>query len=237
MATRRQPDVPYSILTTSPSEALGGLNPMEAVNAPPHLYYSGDITLLRRHPRVSIVGAREASPDGLRRAAKLAKILVEYGGVVVSGLAAGIDRAAHMAAIEHRGRTIAVIGTAIDAVYPRAHAELQATIAREHLLISQFPAGYPTQKGNFIRRNRTMALIVDASVIIEAGNTSGSLSQGWEALRLARPLFIAKSVLDRPDLTWPQEMLRYGARVLTNPDGLLEALPFADLQTALSAAS
>lgn len=233
---RTAPGVP-PILERTPADALGGLNPLEALDAPPMLYLIGDETLLRRRPRVSIVGARKATPEGIARARKLAKTLVEFGGVVVSGLAAGIDAAAHRAAMEHYGRTIAVIGTPADKTYPAAHRALQAEIARDHLLVSQFPIGYPTLKSNFIRRNRTMALIVDASVIIEASDSSGSLSQGWEALRLARPLFIAKSVVDNPQLTWPKTMLEYGAMVLSHEEELLEELPFGDLHSALSAAS
>jgi DNA processing protein len=80
--------------------------------------------------------------------------------------------------------------------------------------VSQFALGHPTLRSNFPRRNRTMALLCHASVIVEAGESSGTLSQGWEALRLNWPLFILKSVFDNPELTWPEEMRKYGARVL-----------------------
>ena len=183
--------------------------------------------MLRHSPRVSIVGARAASAEGLRRTRKLSSILCDRGVVIVSGLARGVDTAAHQAAIDCGGRTVAVLGTPLDVSYPRENAVLQRRMMQEQLVLSQFPSGRPVQKGNFPTRNRTMALISDATVIIEAGETSGSLSQGWEALRLGRPLFIAQSIVDRPEFTWPGEMLGYGAAVLSDEtlDELLDSLP------------
>lgn len=209
-------------------QALGPLNEFEKKHAPQALYLLGDVTLLEhRLPRVSIVGSRKASREGLARAAKLARALVGEEIVVVSGLADGIDTAAHRAAMEAAGRTIAVIGTSLDQSYPRSNAALQTEIARNHLVVSQFPSGYPTTKANFPLRNRTMALIVDASVIVEAGDSSGTLSQGWEALRLGRSLFIMRSVLENPKLTWPAEMMAYGAQVLEDAQQVIEAVPTA----------
>jgi DNA processing protein len=95
----------------------------------------------------------------------------------------------------------------------------------EHLVVTQFPIGHPTLRSNFPRRNRTMALLCDASVIVEAGESSGTLSQGWEALRLNRPLFILKSVFENSDLTWPAEMQEYGAQVLEDLEQILDVLP------------
>ncbi len=95
----------------------------------------------------------------------------------------------------------------------------------EHLAISQIPRGVPIQRRNFPQRNRTMALISDASVIIEAGDSSGSLSQGWEALRLGRLLFVLRSVVEDSRLIWPRKMLDYGAIVLADAELLFEALP------------
>jgi DNA processing protein len=95
----------------------------------------------------------------------------------------------------------------------------------EHLVVTQFAAGHPTLRSNFPRRNRTMALLCHASVIVEAGESSGTLSQGWEALRLNRPLFILKSVFENAELTWPEEMLKYGAHLLDDVEQILQALP------------
>lgn len=220
----------------SPDELLGPLNEVERENAPARLYVAGALSLLKLGTRVAIVGSRKASPVGLKRARKLARILAENGVVVVSGLAEGIDTAAHEATITTpNGRTIAVLGTPLDRTYPAKNRDLQRRIMDEHLAISQYPVGHPTLKTNFPRRNRTMALITDATVIVEAGETSGSLSQGWEALRLGRPLFIMKSVAES-GLKWPAEMRRYGADVLADPDDLLDVLP-TDLGGSLDSLS
>ncbi len=104
------------------------------------------------------------------------------------------------------------------------------TPAKQHistLAVSQFAVGYPIQRQNFVMRNRTMALIANASIIVEAGETSGSLHQGWEALRLGRPLFIWTDLL-KSSLNWPKRMLRYGAFELTNPEQVLDVLPSAE---------
>jgi DNA processing protein len=216
-----------SFQTLTPEELLGPLNEVEEKHAPKTLFVAGDTSILEQGARVSIVGARKASPEGLRRASKLASLLARRGIVVVSGLAEGIDTAAHQAAINHGGRTIAVLGTPLDQVYPKKNAPLQHQIMREHLVISQYPIGYPVQQKNFPQRNRTMALISDATVIIEATDTSGSLHQGWEALRLGRHLLITKSVAEDPKLKWPEQMLHYGAKILSDEtfDEFLELLP------------
>ena len=209
----------------NPTDVLGDLTQVERKYAPARLFLSGDRSLLRLHPRVAIVGTRQAGPAALRRAARLSRILVQHDAVVVSGLAAGVDAAAHRAAIAAGGRTIAVIGTPLDRSYPIEHAELQAEIAARHLVVSQFPSGQKVGRWSFPARNRTMALIADASVIVEAGESSGTLSHGWEALRLKRPLLIMKSlVTERPDLKWTQEMIGHGAAILEDPQELLDAL-------------
>jgi DNA processing protein len=145
--------------------------------------------------------------------------------VVVSGLAEGIDTAAHTATIENGGQTIAVLGTPLNRVYPRKNLQLQQTIMANHLAVSQFPSGYPVQPKNFVIRNRTMALISNASIIVEAGETSGSLHQGWEALRLGRPLFMWKPLVGESGLSWPKRMMRYGALELNDPKRIFEVLP------------
>jgi DNA processing protein len=186
---------------------------------------------------VSVIGTREVSPVGLRRTQDLARLLVARGIAVVSGLARGVDTCAHRTAIEAGGRTIAVIGTPLDHFYPPENEELQRKIMAEHLAISQFPAGYPAERKNFAIRNRTMALVSHATVIVEAGEGSGTLHQGWEALRLGRPLFLLESLAKRADLKWPREMLGYGAQVLTkgNVDVLSECLPQGALSGGASA--
>ncbi|MEM0287627.1 MAG: DNA-processing protein DprA [Nitrososphaerota archaeon] len=206
-------------------ELLGHpLNDIESKYAPLQVFISGSMEIPFAAPRVSIVGSRQASSDALNRAKEIAKILVRNGVIIVSGLARGVDTAAHMAAIENKGRTIAVLGTPLNRFYPPENSELQKLIMREHLAISQFGFTRTTQRKDFVIRNRTMALISDATIITEPGEDSGALSQRWETLRLARPLYISKEVFNK-QMSWPYKMLRYGAMKLENPDELLDELP------------
>lgn len=189
------------------------------------LYLAGDASLVSM-PAVAIVGARSASPEGLRRAARLARELVAAKVLVVSGLAEGIDTAAHRSAIEHGGRTLAVIGTPLDRVFPPDNASLQEEIYRHHLLISRFPSGAPVGASNFPERNKVMAALADATVIIEASDTSGTLHQAAECARLGRALFIAKSVVDNRSLQWPAKFLAKPAtHVLEKTEDILRVLP------------
>lgn len=172
------------------------------------LYSAGDLELVRR-PCVSIVGTREASHEGRARATRLARELVQGGVVVVSGLARGIDTAAQTSAIEHGGRTIAVIGTPLSKASPSENASLQEKIWREHLLISPFAEGRPVYRSNFPQRNRVMAALSDATVIVEASDTSGTLHQAAECNKLGRWLFIMKAVAEDASLSWPRKFLEY----------------------------
>ena len=197
--------------------------------APRRLYAEGNLGLLEL-PRVSISGPRWASMKGLERTEELARRLAEAGVAVVSGLAKGIDAAAHWAAIRAGGTTIAVLGTPLDEVSPRRNEALQRVIAREHLVVSQFAPGSDVTSWNFTQRNRTIALMSHACVITDACATSrGTQVQGWEALRLGRPLFIAADVIADAALAWPRRMCRKGARVLTDKR-------FAELLEAAGAA-
>lgn len=217
--------LPAATVTLDPAGVMGGLNEFERRHAPERLYACGDVSLLDAPARVAVVGSRKASLPGRKRVARLVGALVERDVVIVSGLAAGIDTAAHEETLKRGGRTIAVLGTPLDEVHPPSNAPLQRQLMDQHLVVSQFPAGHPTLRSNFPRRNRTMTLLCHASVIVEAGESSGTLSQGWEALRLNRPLFILKSVFETAGLTWPEEMLAHGAHVLENVEQIFEALP------------
>lgn len=213
------------MVTLDPVQIMGGLNEFEKRHAPEHLYACGDGSLLQSAVRVAVVGSRNASLPGRKRVTRLVGALVEHDVVIVSGLAAGIDTAAHEETLQRGGRTIAVLGTPLDEAHPPSNAPLQRRLMERHLVVSQFAPGHPTLRSNFPRRNRTMALLCHASVIVEAGESSGTLSQGWEALRLNRPLFILKSVFDNAELTWPEEMCKYGAQVLEDTEQILQALP------------
>jgi DNA processing protein len=218
---------PVDIHEYTPDELLGTLNTVERKHAPRKLYTVGNIELLRHGARVSVVGSRKASEEGVRRTRTLTKALVKRQAVVVSGLAEGIDTVAHETAIAAGGKTVAVLGTPLDKVFPAKNRALLERIMQEHLAVSQLPLGYPSGKKSFPMRNRTMALLSDATVIVEAGEKSGTLHQGWEALRLGRLLFLMESVVANPALSWPAEMIRYGAQVLARDilEDVLDNLP------------
>src|SRR5262245_37317821 len=189
------------------------------------VFFAGDIDLLSRRC-ISIVGTREASRDGLARAGRLARELVQAGIVVVSGLARGIDIAALTSAIEHGGRTAAVIGTPLSKAYPAENAALQEMIWREHLLLTPFREGETVYRSNFPIRNRVMAAVSDATVIIEASDTSGTLHQAAECQRLGRWLFIAKSVVDDASLSWPQRFVgKPKVVVLQTTSDVVDSIP------------
>ena len=193
------------------------------------LYYRGawEITETRC---IAVVGSREASEDGIRRAARLARELVDRGFTVVSGLAKGVDSAAHNAAIERGGRTISVVGTPLGVCYPKENFELQETIARQHLLISQVPVlryarqAPPQNRLFFPERNATMSALTEASIIVEAGDTSGTLTQARAALHQGRKLFILDSCFQRTDITWPTRFEAEGAIRVRAPDDIWSAL-------------
>ena len=201
------------------------LNDVESKFAPERIFYSGSMGIPLSCPRVSIIGSRDAADDDALEARKITRKLVENRVIIVSGLARGIDAAAHNAAIEHSGKTIAVIGTPLDKTYPKEHIDLQEDIMKNHLAISQYPVGHSTTPKDFVLRNRTMALISDATVIVKAGESSGSLHQGWETLRIGRPLFIHKQATRNNNLMWPQKMIKYGAMMLEDPSDILENIP------------
>ena len=150
----------------------------------------------------------------------------------MSGLAEGVDAAAHTAALDFGGETFAVIGTPLDKYYPAENEEAQSSscsrTTRDQSVSDRSAATTPK---SFPIRNRTMALLSDATVIVEAGEKSGTLHQGWEALRLGRLLFLMESVATDPALSWPREMIKYGAQVLTR-ENLSEEL--ADLPSLAS---
>lgn len=191
---------------------FGHLTPLEQKYAPQQLWMVGDQSFLSAGPRVSIIGSRTASSDGLRRAASLARELVARDAIVVSGLAEGVDTVAHRETMSWGGRTIAVIGTGIDRTYPASNRALQERIAREHLLVAQFPPGTPPRRQNFPQRNRTMALLSDATIVVAATENSGTKHQAFEALRLGRLLLIPEPLVSR--LAWPKEAVKYGAQIL-----------------------
>lgn len=194
------------------------------------LYYAGNLNYLETR-RIAIVGTRKPTREGLLRTSKLVKLLVKDNFTIVSGLAAGIDTEALSTAIAENGRTIAVIGTPINQVYPKENVDLQKKIANEHLLISQVPfERYKKQSifGNrlfFPERNKTMSALSEATVIIEAGETSGTLVQARAALYQKRKLFILESCFQNKNITWPKRFLDMGAIRVKEYTDIINALP------------
>jgi len=200
---------------------------IEEKYAPSELYFIGKKSLVHEHRGISIIGTRNPTQKGIENAQKIAEFLVQNNVTIVSGLAKGIDTVAHRTALENKGDTIAVVGTPLDQCYPKENESLFETIKQKHLVISQFEVGTPVYPSNFPKRNRTMALISQASIIVEAGEKSGTMHQGWEALRLGRQLFIVEDLVNNKDVKWTAQLLEYGAEVLSmdNLDIVLEFLP------------
>lgn len=192
-------------------------------------YYKGDIGLLESRC-ISVVGARECTEDGKRRAQKLVKGLVGHGFTIVSGLATGIDTAAMTTAIENGGKTIGVIGTPIDQYYPKENRKLQDRVAKDYLLISQVPfyryekEPFKSKRNYFPQRNETMAALSEATVIVEASDTSGTLTQARAALAQKRKLFILNSCFENRAITWPKKYEEKGAIRVNTLDDILKEM-------------
>lgn len=215
-----------------PTDLLGPLNDAEQKYAPRMLYVIGRTEVLKRRPRISIVGSRQPSKGGLDTAAHLAGSIAKRGGVVVSGLARGIDVAAHQGTLDAGGATAAVLGTPLNRFYPKENEALQRRLMDEQLVVSQFAEGHDAGRKGFVMRNRTMALLTDATVIIEAGEQSGTQHQGWEAIRLGRTLYLPLALVEA-SFDWPQKMLDYGAVVYADVSQLEDLLALDFLMAEL----
>ncbi len=193
------------------------------------LYFQGWWDLVESRC-VAVVGTRKPSADAVKRTKTLVRQLVADKFTVVSGLAKGIDTVAHETAIEAGGLTIAVIGTALSRAYPAENQPLQKRIAEDYLLISQVPIIRSTHQGPkqnrifFPERNVTMSALTRATIIVEAGETSGTLVQANAALKQGRKLFILDSAFRNPSLTWPSRLLAQGAIRVKDYDEIAEHL-------------
>jgi DNA processing protein len=193
-------------------------------------YYQGNWEFAHL-PSVAIVGTRQPTQEGIERTRYLVKKLVRDKYAIVSGLAKGIDTAAHRAAIEAGGVTIGVIGTPLDQYYPPENQDLQSIIARDFLLISQVPfvryskQDYRQNRLFFPERNKTMAALTQATIIIEAGETSGTLVQARAALEQKRKLIILENNFLNRSLSWPRKFEEQGA---------IRAKDYNDIQKHLS---
>jgi DNA processing protein len=195
---------------------------LRAVNdRPPLIFVAGE--LRRSDARsVAVIGSRQASPAGLARAQEISGQLVAHGYTVTSGLAAGIDSAAHLTALDGGGRTIAVIGTGVLKCYPRQNEALQRRIAREGAVVSRFwPEAPPTRK-SFPLRNAVMSGISLATVIVEASQTSGARTQARLALAHGRPVLLTEALLSQD---WARQLaMRPGTHVLSSPAALPQTI-------------
>lgn len=200
---------------------------LDCPTAPPRLWLRGDRTLLDR-PCVAIVGTRSASAYGERVAHGLALTLARAGACIISGLARGIDAAAHRGALEAHGATVAVLGTGLDVVYPRGHARLQAEIARTGLLVSELAPANAAHGGSFPRRNRIIAALASVTVVVEAGVKSGALITATDALELGRTVAAVPGPIDMPQSMGSNELLRDGAIAITS---IAEAITLLGLDT------
>jgi DNA processing protein len=161
---------------------------------PPALFVRGELSPTDERS-VAVVGSRKASPAGLEKAGEIARDLVANDYVVVSGLAAGIDTAAHRAALDAEGRTVAAIGTGLRHHFPKQNAELQERLGRESAVISQFWPGQEARRWTFPQRNAVMSGFARASIVVEAGNKSGARMQARLAIEHGRPVFLLRSLL------------------------------------------
>jgi DNA processing protein len=173
---------------------------------------------------VAMVGSRAASRYGLDQAHRLAHDLARLGMVVVSGLARGIDAAAHRGALAAGGRTVAVLPSGLDAITPRHHRALAAEIARAGTLLTEWERGEPAGKGVFVQRNRLIAALAGATVVVEAAERSGALSTATFARRLGRPVLAVPGDVDRETARGALALLRGGARLCEHAGDVMAAM-------------
>ena len=194
---------------------------------PGSLYIYGDIHLLKR-PMIAIVGSRNASPEGLKNACLFAQALSKAGALIVSGLAKGVDSAAHQAVIELGPNhcTAAILGTGIDVVYPRQNIELSRAISQQGVLVSELPLGSGPKAWHFPRRNRIIAALALGVVVIEAAEKSGSLITARLAADLGREVFALPGPIHSANSAGCHLLIQQGAKLTFRPDDVLEELCF-----------
>ena len=195
-------------------------------DAPPILYCRGDAGLPNRAGAMTaaLVGSRRATPQGCDDARHVARVLGDAGVNVVSGLAAGIDAAAHDGALDTPGGTCAVVGTGADIVYPARHGALAERIAASGLLLSTFPIGTPPRPDHFPRRNRLIAALARCTLVVEAATQSGSLITARLAGELGRDVLAVPGSIHAPQSRGCHALIRDGATLATGPEDVLEAL-------------
>ena len=212
----------------------------ELPDPPIVLYVMGDDFFeMCSRPCVAIVGSRRASVYGSNVAGKLARELAERGIAVISGLARGIDAAAHRGALDARGKTIAVLGTGIDVTYPKEHGPLARQIAESGAVISEFPLETPPLSQNFPYRNRVLSGLCFGVLVVEAAQYSGSLITARLAAEQGREVFAVPGHITSPGAYGPNALIRDGAKLVATWEDIIEELPHDTraviLETALAA--
>jgi DNA processing protein len=206
---------------------------LETIPQPPAaLFVAGEPAVLLA-PQIAIVGARSATAQGLANARDFARTLGGAGLVVTSGMADGIDGAAHAAVLEAGGQTVAVVGTGPDLVYPRKHRDLAARIIRQGAIASEFPPGTEARPDHFPRRNRLIAGLALGTLVVEAGLQSGSLITARLAAEAGREVFALPGSIHNPLAKGCHRLIRDGARLVETAAEVIEALaPAAQAQGA-----
>lgn len=209
---------PVRIASAALPACLGDLS-----HPPAGLWCLGDPSVLEGAPdgHVAIVGTREASSYGERVASRLAAACARVGLVVVSGLARGIDAAAHRAAMAAGGRTLAVQGTGVDVPYPVGHRALHRAIQGQGAVLAEMEPGTTAKPGCFPRRNRVIAALARVTVVVEAGFKSGALNTAGQALELGRVVAAVPGPVDDPRSAGSNQLIRDGASVVTDVEDLL----------------
>ena len=196
----------------------------EIADPPPILYYRGHLTNWNERNTVAIVGTRRATPYGRRWTKKIVTALAERGFTIISGMAEGIDGEAHKACLEVGGQTVAVVGTGVDQIYPHRHKDLYAQILHSGLVVSEYPNGTTPNKTHFPARNRIIAGLSRATLVIEAPLPSGALITAYQANDYGRDVYALPNSLDVNEAKGCLKLLGKGAQAILGVDELLEAL-------------
>ena len=196
---------------------------LEIDQPPPVLYAKGNLQQLGR-PGMAIVGSRHATPQGEKNAEDFAESLARAGFTVVSGLALGIDGAAHRGALKANGATIAVVGTGLDIVYPAKHKSLAHLIAQHGLLLSEYPLGTPSISYNFPRRNRIISGLSHGCLVVEANIDSGSLITAKLAAEQGREVFAIPGSIHSPVAKGCHALIKQGAKLVESTEDILSEM-------------
>ncbi|HON59461.1 MAG TPA: DNA-processing protein DprA [Smithella sp.] len=189
---------------------------------PPYIYVRG--ALHEDDINIAVVGSRQASSYGKYTTEKIGRELAQKGITVVSGMARGIDSAAHRGAISGRGRTIAVLGSGLDVIYPPENKKLYLEIIETGAVISEYPMGTPPRSSNFPARNRIISGMSYGVVIVEAGEKSGSLITARLALDQGREVFAVPGSIDSPGSRGTNKLIKQGAKLIENTEDILEEI-------------